>query len=241
MSTIRANDRMMGALAVRQLEGKRDALRARIEADPARPFQSKLTAAEQHLFHRRYDAAVEGLDEVRELLDARDAERVERAANAEHDRHLSEQGTDTRRETDKAITRDGWLWLLDKEAGGRFKKRWMTSERAMVGTAWRQLYLADQPISPLSSADMSAPSGGPGLTMEDIRRRAMSAKRYSDAKGRLTDAIGDTGLSDLLDAVCGMGRSCRELASNDDRRVIVVETQLQIALDMAGVALGMKR
>lgn len=230
MTRLIASNRMIGALALRQLEGKRDTVKARVEGDPACGQARALSTGEQHLFHGRYREAGEMFAQIEAALNERAERKEVEAAGAAQERLLAARGVDTVETQSKTKARDGLLWLIAKKR--------LTPQRADIGQRYSLLYgrvLSDGLTS-------SCNDNGRGQGGEDPVEARMMARHNLDAvRWHIRHATGGERLADLLDAVCGRGDSLRQMAGGDGYRAFGLEVELNLALDMAGVSLGVIR
>jgi len=236
MTRLTANANAKAALERKKLEKRAEILRARVEAMPGAHQAGPLAKAENYIALRMLNQAREDMD----LIDRKLADYAERLADEEMARAGAEQArllAGRGIETDKAhegTTRDGWVWLTTR------KQRRLSGAQITTGNRYADLYAqAKKDDLRISANDNRGGSIAP--TIEEIKRRAFDKQNAAAAiravAHHLDQATGATRLSSVIEAVCGQGQNLRQLAGGDDRGVLVMESELRVALDMASVAL----
>jgi hypothetical protein len=234
MTRLTANANAKAALERRKLEKRAEILRARVEAMPGAHQAGPLAKAENYIALRMLNQAQEDMDQIdRKLADyaERLADEEMARAGAEQDRLLAERGVETDK-AGKAKTRDGWYWLRTRDP------RRLSGQQEATGNRYAVLHATARQDALKVGANDNA--GGVELTPEEVRKRAFdkldAAQTLEAVHHHLDAATGSTRLSSLLQAVCGHSDHLRTLADGDDRRAMVLESELRLALDMAAVA-----
>lgn len=236
MSRLSANDNTRIALQWRKIVARATLLRGRVEASPGAGMDGVLKAAEQHINARFMDKANEALDRITDGLEdfaAKVAERTERAAAADHDKVLEAKGIDTLRGETGVGQRHGMLWLIEKKR--------LSGDRRRAAEAWSADYSLVSADGLKSCLNDNGGGGGDGVPQQFIERKAAARYRLDRAHTHLRQATGSNRLAGLVDAVCGRGDTVRALANGDKDRAAMIETELMVALDMAGVSYGILR
>jgi hypothetical protein len=210
-------------------------IRGRVECYPGAGLTPKLTSAENKIALARYDDAEKALREIDDSIAAYEQALVDEemaAAGRRQDQLLAERGIDTDRDRKSGVgARHGFMWL---ERKGR-----VTGHRREAGQRWGQDYALASAYSLRSCLNDNVRGGGNGDA--DQVRLVEARNRLDAASDHIQSATGSLALVALMDAVCGRGESCREIAKGDKVLAAVHEAELMIALDMAAVAYDIRR
>jgi hypothetical protein len=128
-------------------------------------------------------------------------------------------------EEERGPRRDGLLWLVEK--------RRLTKDRYRQALRYRAAFRDGGSVSLKSSADIGAGGGAPGprdhlggaMVSHTQAQRDLFVMRWEVLKGQ-----GDMLI--VMDAVCGVGHSLRELTGGDWKRAGELEAALRVALDL---------
>lgn len=209
-------------------------IRGRVECYPGANLVPKLTSAENKIVIGRYDEAEKALREIDDSIAGYEQALVDEemaSAGRRQDQLLAEQGIDTDRAKTGVGTRHGFMWL---ERKGR-----VTGHRREAGQRWGQDYALASAYSLRSCLNDNVRGGGNGDA--DQVRTVEARNRLDAASDHIQNATGSLALVALMDAVCGRGESCREIAKGDKVQAAAHEAELMIALDMAAVAYDIRR
>ncbi|MBI1405694.1 MAG: hypothetical protein GC145_06165 [Caulobacter sp.] len=120
--------------------------------------------------------------------------------------------------------RDGLEWLKDKKR--------LTGDRYVQALRFRRAYRDGGGISIKSSADVGVGGGSPGprhfegaMTSHTQAQRDLFHMRWVVLRGQADMVI-------VMDAVCGLGWTLRDLAGGDWKRAGELEVALKVALDL---------
>lgn len=232
MKTLTAKDTARAALRKRKVTELAALVRGRVECFPGSRQWDKLEAAERKIGLLQYDAAEAMLLEIDQALVRHEADLAKAKAEAEakdHDAMLAANGIDTARSASGVGQRHGLLWLIHK---GR-----ITGDRRTAGLRWSDDYSLVRTDGLRSCLNDNAP-GSPTDAQAERQQEKLSsaAARLARARFHIAASTGSTRLADLLDAVCGRGETLRALAKDDKVKAAMLEVELSIALDMAGVS-----
>lgn len=159
---------------------------------------------------------------------------VTKAEKIRRKRERAKQPRQTRTDTptpiraprETPIIRDGWEWLIHKQR--------VTFAQRKAGDYYRALYRdpGDKPAI-RSCLDIQEGSGG----SSKAQAASMMAAWHVDAADELevirTAHLGDhDDLIALLNSVCGMGMTLREIAGGNERAARDLEVKLKVALDL---------
>lgn len=220
------------SLARRQLGAMLDAQRVRADNDPGCGQLPVLRKADQALRAGRLEDAGRWIREAEARLDERASAKEAEEAARSAERLSRRRGVPTAREPGGPATRDGFLWLVRK---GR-----VSQHRVDAGQRYAALFArarGDGIKSCLNDAGGSACD-----SPMDAKLRAVF--ELDAAHQHIYRAMGEANgrrMSALLERVCGQGETLREIAGNDDRRALVLEAELMMALDMQAAHFGISR
>lgn len=234
--TMTAKDTARIALQWRKIEARAALLRGRVEATPGAGMDGVLRAADQHIKARFMERALDALDRIDSGLLSfaeRETERQEREAAAAHDKELEVTGVDTHRTTTGVGQRHGMIWLVEKKR--------LTGDQRRAAEAWAADYSLVRSDGLKSCLNDNAKGGSDGPSQHFIERKAAARYRLDRARDHLRQATGSNRLANLIDAVCGRGDTVRSIAGGDKDKAAIVEAELMVALDMAGVSYGILR
>ncbi|PLR28136.1 hypothetical protein SGCZBJ_03770 [Caulobacter zeae] len=230
---LKSSSSMASSLVRRQLGDKLDALRIRADNDHRCGVTPSLRKAEQAIMAGRYPDAGRFLQDAEEKLDQRAAAREAAAAAEAAERQARRRGVLTAHTPGGPSTRDGFLWLVKK---GR-----VTPHRRDAGQRYGELYARARGDS-IKSALNDNVGGRAGDSPADARLRAVFD--LDAANLHIYRAMGEAHgrrLVALLEAVCGIGTTLREVAGGDDRKAAILEADLMTALDMEAIHFGVCR
>jgi hypothetical protein len=230
MTKLASNHAQKAELARRKIAHRLEVVRGRVEVDHGCNLMAQIdkAAIQLHLLNLRDCDDI--LNRVDERLIQREAERAAaQVANdiGEQSELLASRGVKTEK-TGNSFSRDGFVWLE--------KQKRLSSAQIATGHKIRALHdrATWDGLRSKAGNDNSSPDGSTFLPTE----AAMEAKRQiASLREHVVYASGGPGPFDLLMAVCGVGATLRTIAGGDDRRAIVLEGQLIVALEMAEVAL----
>jgi hypothetical protein len=223
---------MTTSLIRRQLTDLIEAMTVRAENDAGCGQIPALKKAEQALRANRIEDAGRWIREVEAKLNERAAAKEAEEAARSAERLAKRRGVPTAREPGGPATRDGFMWLVRK---GR-----VTQHRVNAGQRYGVLYAKARSDGIKSALNESV--GGSGGSPMDAHLKAVF--ELDAAKRHVYRAMGEhqgRRLVDLLDRVCGRGETLREIGSNDDRKAMILEAELMMALDMEAVHFGIVR
>ena len=233
MTTLKASPAASQALYRKKVEERARIVRGRVEALPGAGLQAKMDSVDNRIRLLHLAQASELMDQIDYALyrlqqALQDAEMA--AAGQAQDQLLAERGVETV-DVGSVLSRSGWVWVTTR------KPARLSADQISVGNRYGALYLG------ANRDTLSTVSANDNALMDDPRNPvdvlAECRRNLSRIQRHIIDATGSERLVALLDAVCGRGETLRSLAGNDDRKAAVYETELRIALDMAGVAFKM--
>jgi len=235
MTRLSANPAQRMSLEAKRLKARLDAVRGKSEAYAQLSLGGLVDGAENKLGLLQLDACADLLDTVEKRV-ARHMESLEEAemaaAGQRQDHLLRERGIETF-EVGTPRCRDGWQWLTSR------KPARLSASQIATGDQYAALYSAAH----RDTLSTSANDNGGDLTIASLKAQAEARhamrQQLAFVKAHITAATGSDRLAGLLEAVCGNGHTLRALAGNDERKASVYETELRLALDMAGVAFKM--
>lgn len=232
-ATLRANPRMIGARARRQMAEFAAAIRSRVESEGATGQMARLARAEGKIHAGELPEAGALLQEIKAALDERKEAAAVDAGLAESQRLAEARGEDTARvepspTREGGPTRDGFLWLVAK---GR-----LAPQQRIAGERYRQLHDRANGGAVPSCLGSEGMSGHGQSTADPITGADAAGRALEAAHGHIADALGRVAASRIIgvvQSVCGRGVPCRQLAADATTRAAdVVERELTMGLDM---------
>lgn len=232
--TITASRRAKDEVEKRHLTNILQLLRGKIEGNPKLygGLISKLERAERAVFDGHHVQARDQIIEIERIIDEKDETAATQAQQAEQAKLAASRDQPTHTADSGASTRDGWLWLLNKQ---RF-----TGGRTEAGRVFREKYERSQ--GSLKSCISGVTSGGGDATISGEQSHARF--ELDGVRKHMASAVGATSgeaLYQLLVAVVGRGDTVRQLVDGNDRKADGKVIELGFALDLAGVYLGVIR
>jgi hypothetical protein len=229
MSKLNATQRQKTELARRKIASRLDIIAGRVDCDPGSglaPLVEKARMALHLLNLRDCDDILTRIDGD---LARREAERAaSQVANdiGEQNELLASRGVKTE-PAGNSFSRDGFVWLESK--------RRLSPDHIATGRKVRALHDRATWDGLRSKADND---NGSGETATFLPTEASMQAKSEIARLRehIVISSGSSGPFDLMMAVCGEGVTLRTIAGCDDRKAIVLEGQLIVALEMAAVA-----
>jgi len=229
MSQLTATHRQKVELARRKIAQRLEIIRGRVEVDHGCNLMAQVekAAIQLHLLNLR--DCEEILNRVDERLIQREAERAaSQVANdiGEQNELLASRGVKTE-PAGNSFSRDGFVWLESK--------RRLSPDHIATGRKVRALHDRATWDGLRSKADNDNGSGETTTFLPtEVSMQAKSEIAW--LREHIVISSGGSGPFDLMIAVCGEGVTLRTIAGCDDRRAIVLEGQLIVALEMAAVA-----
>lgn len=230
MAKLKSTENQKFELARRKIAERLAIVRGRVEVDRDCGFMPLIEKAEIQLHLLDLRGCDDIIKRVDESLARREQERVDaRVANDidEQSVLLAQRGVKTEK-VGGINSRDGFVWLERKSR--------LSSDQLSTGKTIRVLYDRSTWDGLRSKAGNDNGSGD-GATYLPSQACLEAKDQLRHVKDRMNAAAGSDGPFDLVIAVCGVGATLATIAGGDERRAIVLEGQLALALDMANVAL----
>lgn len=229
MTTLKASAAASQALYRKQIDERARIVRGRVEAMPGAGLQAKMDSVDNRIRLLHLAQASELMDQIDDALERHRQALVDAdmaAAGQAQDQLLAERGVETV-SVGVVRTRDGWIWLKNKNR--------VSSERAAIGDRYLAIYRGAQ--RDMLAASGANDNGGGGGHEALIHHLSVAVKDLRHIQNHISGATGSGRLVALLDAVVGRGETVRDRAGGDKELTAILTDQLCLALDMAGVAM----
>lgn len=230
MAKLKSTENQKFELARRRIAERLAIVRGRVEVDRACGLMPQIERAEiqLHLLDLR------GCDDILKRVDDTLARREQERAAAQVANDIDEQSALLAQrgvKTDKtgvSASRDGFVWLQRQK---RLSSRHITTGQTIRAIHDRATW---DGLRSKAGNDNGSLDGSTFLPSE----ACLEAKdQLAGVREHMVASAGGSGPFDLMLAVCGAGATLRTIAGGDDRKAIVLEGQLTIALELADVAL----
>ena len=229
---LQSTRRMKDEMALRSARMALQGLRSRIEGNPSLygGMLAKLEKAEIAAENGHIVQAGDRILEIEKFIAEKDEALATEARLAEQEALAEARNVPTDKADSGVRTRDGWLWLVRK---GRY-----TAARMQAGEVFREKFTNAEASLKSCIGDTTGGGGGAAPICN------FAAFELDGVKKHMASSVGhETGgaLYSLLCAVVGRGDTVRGLADGDERKADAKTVELGLALDLAGVYLGVVR
>jgi hypothetical protein len=232
--TITASRRAKDEVERRHLTIILQHLRSKAEGNPQRygGIGSRIDRAERAVLDGHYVQAREHVEAIDIFMLDKDETADIQAQQAAAAKLAEARDEPTATAESGVSTRDGFLWLANK---GR-----LTKARVDAGLAFRQKYAKAHGVPVKSCLDDS----GGGGDATPVAGNSHAKFEIDGVRKHIISSVGHatgSALIKLLEEVCGEGGTVRKLASGDAKKADILEAEFGLALDLAGVYLGVIR